>query len=97
MNYINKVTMNTEVKSNRMVKSIRTIWYNQTKDSNGYFIRWLDGNTLNNNVTNLCYCSPIDAFSNPDWMVDWNLDLSTKQTIFVKDNISNFAMLYTPE
>jgi hypothetical protein len=81
--------------SDRMLKQIQSIWATQTSESGGYFCRHIDGNTLNNNIINLQWVHPCDAFKNPDWKVDWICDLSNKQINFVKNNLQNFIDIYS--
>lgn len=76
------------------VRTIRDKWHEQTKPFRGYFIRFLDGDCSNCCADNLNYCSPHDAFSNPDWKVDWDLDLTSDEIAFVRTNMGNFRKLY---
>ena len=34
------------------------------------------------------------AFSNPDWKVDWDANLTTDEIAFVRTNMGNFRELY---
>ena len=77
-----------------IIKRIRTKWCDQTKESRGYFIRFLDGSLNNCSASNLEYCHPRDAFRNPEWKVDWDASLTKKEVDFVRNNLSNFQQLY---
>ena len=80
----------------RMVKQIRQKWAEGTKLQRGYFIRFINGNTLDCRVSNLALCHPRDAFINiNNWKVDWDCDLSEVEIQFVRDNLENFLTLYT--
>ncbi len=81
-------------KTEKMIKKIRTKWHNQTQDNKGYFIRFIDGNPFNIHISNLEHIHPHDAFTNIDWKVDWDMDLSTKERQFVINNAENFATIY---
>ena len=51
------------------------------------FIRFIDGNIQNCNFLNLTYESPDDVlvknWANPDWRVDWDMDLSDDEVQIV--------------
>jgi hypothetical protein len=76
------------------VRTIRDKWHEQTQAARGYFMRFLDGDCSNCRVDNLSYCSAHDAFSNPDWKVDWDANLTTDEIAFVRTNMGNFQELY---
>ncbi|KAL9183198.1 hypothetical protein ACHAXT_004985 [Thalassiosira profunda] len=63
----------------------------------GFFIRHLNGNFQDNAATNLADCHPYDAFTNPEWEVDWWAGLSKDQRSFVKKNMGAFANAYEPQ
>ena len=46
----------------------------------GMFIRHLNGILADNRAVNLVECHPYDAFTHPDWEVDWKMSL-TKQEV----------------
>ena len=77
-----------------MIQKIRSKWHHQTRDINGYFIRFIDGNLMNVSASNLEYVHPHDAFTNVDWTVDWDLNLTNKEKSFVSLNFENFASIY---
>ena len=79
------------------VRTIRDKWHEQTSTAlGGHFIRFLDGNRGNCRVENLSLCTPHMAFSNPDWIVDWDANLTNDEIDFVRTNMSNFQALYAP-
>lgn len=75
---------------------IREKWHEQTSTFRGHFIRFLDGDRSNCSAKNLSMCSPYEAFSNPDWVVDWDMDLTDDEIEFVRANMSNFQTIYDP-
>jgi hypothetical protein len=77
-----------------MVSTIRGKWYEQTKVTGGYFLRFLDGDKGNCRLDNLDYCHPYDAFTNADWVVDWDMELTAAESAFVRANLDNFATIY---
>jgi hypothetical protein len=79
----------------KQVKDIQRIWAYTTSNSKGYFCRHIDGNKLNNDVNNLAWVHPCEAFQNPNWTVDWDMGLSKKQIQFVKNNLRNFIEIYS--
>ena len=82
--------------SNKMIKSIRDKWYEGTKINGGYFVRFLDGNTLNCCRNNLQLVTPVDAFNNiTKWKVDWDCDLTNKEIVFVFNNLQKFISIYS--
>ena len=60
----------------------------------GCFIRFIDGDKGNCAASNLAYCTPHDAFTHPDWVVDWDMDLDAVEVSTVRLNTHNFAVLY---
>jgi len=77
-----------------MVRRIRSKWADYTRDTRGYFIRHIDGDTQNNNVSNVAYIHPKDAFRNPEYAVDWCVPLTKKETDFVLAHLNNFVEIY---
>ena len=57
----------------------------------GCFIRFIDGDKGNCAASNLAYCTPHDAFTHPDWVVDWDLNLDAGEVDIVRLNMHNFA------
>ena len=64
-----------------------------TRES-GCFIRFIDEDKYNCAAHNLVQCTPYDAFTHPDWVVDWDLDLSAVEVDIVRCNMHNFAEDY---
>jgi len=83
-----------EEATKRMIKSIRDIWNETTKESKGLFLRHLDGNRLNNRLQNLSWVHPREAMENLDWCVDWKVGLKKRQIQFVMLNADSFSKLY---
>jgi hypothetical protein len=77
-----------------MISTIRDKWHEQTKATGGYFLRFLDGDTGNCRLDNLDYCHPHDAFTNADWVVDWDMELTMAESAFVRANLDTFATIY---
>jgi hypothetical protein len=77
-----------------IVNTIRAKWHEQTKATKGCFIRHTDGDTSNNRLGNLAWCSPHDAFTNPDWTVDWTISLTQEEIDYVEAHMGNFATIY---
>lgn len=75
-------------------KKIIHKWGNYTSDLNGFFVRHMDGNTLNNCRSNLELIHPHDAFSNPHYSVDWVCPLTKKEINFVHEHIGAFLTYY---
>ena len=62
---------------------------------NNHFIRHINGNTLDNNIHNLAWCSVYDALEHiDDWTTDWMCYVTEKEAQFVRDNIDTFKALY---
>tara|TARA_B100001093_G_scaffold501244_1_gene552647 strand:+ start:2594 stop:2842 length:249 start_codon:yes stop_codon:yes gene_type:complete len=69
-------------------------WASFTQNTNGNFLRHIDGNLNNSNIENLQEVSAIDAMHNiNDWVVDWTLPLSPAEIEFVHTNHQNFIHL----
>ena len=56
----------------------------------GFFIRFIDNNKMNPSRANLMGVSPVEAFSHPDWTVDWDIDITDKQFDYVTANMTKF-------
>ena len=76
------------------VRMIRDKWHEQTEPFGGYFFRFIDGNRANCALNNLQLVNPYDAFTNPDWAVDWDAALSRAEVSFVELNLDYFAECY---
>ena len=82
------------------VKLIRWKWYAQTRDDNGYFKWYLDGN-LHNKFNNVAKIRPITALeslrmptkSRP--VTDIFSSLNNYEQKFVLDNIDRFIAIYS--
>lgn len=77
-----------------MSSKILSKWYEDTKDNNFCCIRFLNGDKLCCHVNNLKWVKLVDALRNPDWVVDWDIDLTKKEKKLVLDNMQNFASLF---
>ena len=53
-------------------------------DTQKFFVRFLDGNTLNTAVANLTFVTLRDALSHLDWAVDWDMNLTKEECALVK-------------
>ena len=60
----------------------------------GMFIRHLNGILADNRAVNLVECHPYDAFTHPDWEVDWKMSLTKQEVSFVEKNMGMFAEMY---
>lgn len=63
----------------------------------GVFIRHLNQDFQDNSFSNIVTCHPYDAFTNPDWEVDWWCNLRKVQISYVKKNMNLFASAYEPQ
>lgn len=59
------------------------------------FVRFKDGCVSNCRADNLAWVHLVDALRNPDWKVDWDMDLNAEQVEFVNANRTNFVALLT--
>ena len=73
------------------IRSIRQKWQRPFP-----FIRHINGNTLDNHIGNLAPVSQYDAFTHPEWKVDWVCDLEEDEIKFVRENMDLFAEIYKP-
>ena len=62
----------------------------QENSHNGLFVRHKNRNTKDNRVCNLEWVSLRDALLHPRWKVDWTMDLSKEEILFVRINKKNF-------
>ena len=70
-------------------------WIEYTKNTQGNFLRYIDGNMNNDDADNLQAVSPHDALENiKDWKTDWFLPLSKEEANFVFNNADNFKTLF---
>lgn len=71
-------------------------WIEYTKNTQGNFLRYIDGNTKNDDVNNLQAVSPYDAMEHiTEWTVDWYMPLTLEEITFVRNNAENFKVLFT--
>ena len=74
-------TMPQATESEAMTNSILNVWRAQ-----GTFIRFVDGSTLNFNISNLEYVSLKEAMLHvEDWKVDWDMNLCPAQIAVVRN------------
>ena len=67
-------------------KTIADKWCSQI-EKNSTFIRHIDGNTLNNDVSNLSYVKFNEINTHwDDWKFDWSCELSKKEIEYVRNN-----------
>ena len=53
-----------------------------------------DGDKRNCKLDNPEFCHPHDAFTNADWVVDWDAELTEAEIEFERANLRNFATIY---
>jgi len=69
-------------------------WAAFTKNSNGNFIRYVDGDVENSTPENLEEVTAVEAMRHiDDWVVDWTLPLTRSEVAFVRNNSHNFIAL----
>ena len=66
-----QLNIKSRTKVEKLTKSILKKWNEQR-----HFIRFLDGNTHNCVIGNLCRVSILEAMDNIDWKVDWEMNLT---------------------
>ena len=92
--------MTDKQKAEKMFNKIRNKWAEETSGTNGYFIRFIDGDKSNCDIDNLIKIHPYVVFSNMmlgnDFVVDWDISLTHKEIEFVKLNADVFASVYSP-
>ena len=83
--------MNQEV-----FKVIKAKWDEFTKDLEGFFVRYVDGNEFNCFIENLEMIYPKDAFiHHNDWTVSWYIDLTEEEIAFVHENAQLLVEFYS--
>mmetsp|Transcript_41791 Transcript_41791/g.75227 ORF Transcript_41791/g.75227 Transcript_41791/m.75227 type:complete len:215 (-) Transcript_41791:112-756(-) len=70
-----------------MIHTIREKWSTAP-------IRHINGITTDNRLANLAYVSFYDAFTHPEWQVDWVCELEEDEIAFVRENMGIFAEIY---
>lgn len=68
-------------------------WAKFTKNTNGNFIRYKDGDEKNEETENLEEVSAMEAMKNIEWVVDWTMPLTKEEIEFVRANTENFIKL----
>ena len=69
----------------KMARTIIAKWKEQSLDTNGRFVRHLDGNRANCYVNNLAWVELSDALRNIDsWDVDWDANLTDREIALVR-------------
>lgn len=72
-----------DLKKTKLTSSIIKKWNKQ-----GFFIRFINGNKLDCRRDNLEQVSIIDSMIHiNEWVVDWDLNLTCKEKLFVKNNL----------
>nr|QBK93552.1 MAG: hypothetical protein LCPAC404_02560 [Pithovirus LCPAC404] len=79
----------------KILDGIQTKWNENTSSMGGYFIRHINGDTLDNSICNLQRVHPKDAFAHVDWKVDWVIDLTDEEIEFVKLNAEELVRIYS--
>lgn len=77
-----------------LFRSIKQKWNEGHQSQGGYFIQHINGNTLDNRRENLTLIHPYDAFSHPEWKVDWVCDLTKREIKFVMEHLEAFKNSY---
>lgn len=89
------MVFNTDIYSDNIIITIRNKWHKNTKDTNGYFMRHIDGDKSNINLNNLQWIHPKTAMENIEWCCDWIIGLTKQEIDFVKNNSNIFSDLYS--
>jgi hypothetical protein len=77
-----------------IVKNITRIWDEQTGFSmNPMFYQYIDGNSMNDEISNLLMIDFRDIFDLLDYVIDWDRFLTYEQVSFVRANAHNFKHL----
>lgn len=73
-------------------------WQRTTAQNEGYFMRHLDGNLENDDISNVQRVHPFDAFDalckGEEHADDWRSGLSEEEVEFVKAHAANFCVTY---
>jgi len=59
-----------------------------------FFVRFLDGDTLNGAVVNLVLVTLSDALAHDDWTVDWDVNLTNEECALVKSENWSVDLLF---
>lgn len=94
-NEMNKMTFCfSQVEAVDIVKNITRIWDEQTGFSmNPKFYQYIDGNSMNDEISNLLLIDYRDIFDLLDYVIDWDRFLTYEQVSFVRANAHNFKRL----
>lgn len=77
-----------------IVKNITRIWDEQTGFSkHPMFYQYIDGNSMNGEISNLLMIDYRDIFDLLDYVIDWDRFLTYEQVSFVRANAHNFKRL----
>lgn len=77
-----------------IVKNITRIWDEQTGFSmHPMFYQYIDGNSMNDEISNLLMVDYRDIFDLLDYVIDWDRFLTYEQVSFVRANAHNFKCL----
>jgi hypothetical protein len=77
-----------------IVKNITRIWDEQTGFSkHPMFYQYIDGNSMNDEISNLLMIDYRDIFDLLDYVIDWDRFLTYEQVSFVRANAHNFKCL----
>jgi|TARA_Y100000389_G_C17425150_1_gene499125 hypothetical protein len=77
-----------------IVKNITRIWDEQTGFSmHPMFYQYIDGNSMNDEISNLLMVDYKDIFDLLDYVIDWDRFLTYEQVSFVRANAHNFKCL----
>ena len=80
---VNNNSNDSDADEDQLTKSIITKWNDR---GTGSFIRFLDGNTDNCSIFNLCQVSLDDTMDNiDDWKVDWDMNLTRREIELVNN------------
>lgn len=74
-------------------RAIGKKWHEFTRNTNGNFIRYIDGNPNNAVPENMQEVTAFEAMQNIEWVVDWTMPLTPAEIGFVRANNEIFAHL----